>query len=332
MAKAPSVVWKKLRRWLVRASFLLIASTATLGVLEIVLRTQVAPPFPNVLRTSTIDGLPHQLRPGFSTLYFGHQADINCRGFRGPEVSNKTDGVRRIALVGDSITFGHVAYEDTLAVRLAARLKERGAEAEVLNCGVPGYDAAHVALMLEAQVLDLDPDVIVYVFCFNDAPLSCPTPRAVIPEDHVVDPKAAFPLRSALLELLGRGARAVQRKLGSPSSRGYVAETLANWQEGGAARLRDAVRRMQALCQERQLPILVALSPTMMPAGANPYVEVEDGIRSICVELAIPCVDLREAFAPDDDLGRFQVGLYDSHPNGHANDGMASFLAEALRK
>lgn len=330
--KAPPGVWKYLRPWLVRAALLLVASTVTLGALEIVLSTQVAAPFPNVLRTSTLEGLPHQLRPGHSGQYFGQHVAINSRGFRGPEVSAKTAHVRRIVLIGDSITFGHVAHEDTLGVRLTAHLRESGAAAEVLNCGVPGYDAAHVALTLETDILDLDPDLVVYVFCFNDTPLPDPTPRTVIPEDHVVNPRASFPLRSAALELLGRGAKAVMRKFGTPSSSGYVAETLANWQEGGADRLRAAVRRMQTLCESRTIPFVVAVSPTMMPPRANPYAPIEDGIRNICAELGMSCIDLRAAFAPDEDLGRLQVSLYDSHPNGQANERMAALLAEKLKK
>lgn len=332
MGKTPRGVWTKLRPWLVRAALLLVASAVTLGALEVVLSTQVAAPFPNVLGTSTLEGLPHQLRPGHAGQYFGQHVAINSRGFRGQEVADKTAGVRRIVLIGDSITFGHVAYEDTLGVRLTAHLRERDAAAEVLNCGVPGYDAAHVALTLEAQVLDLDPDVVVYVFCFNDTPLPSPTPRVVISEDHVVNPRASFPFRSAALELLGRGVKAVMRKFGAPSASGYVAETLANWQDGGADRLRAAVRRMHQLCEVRKISFVVAVSPTMMPPRANPYEPIEDGIRNICAELAMSCVDLRAAFGPDEDLGRLQVSLYDSHPNGQANERMAALLAVWLTK
>ncbi len=332
MNKPVPNVPRKRRIWLKRLVTAVLSTLLTGAVLELWLRTQLAAPFPDVLRTATVSGLPHQLRPNFSTLYYGVRVDTNSRGFRGPEFGEKKPGTRRVALLGDSITFGHVAYEATLGVHLENALREEGEAVEVLNFGVPGYDANHIALVLEAEALRVAPDDVVYVFAFDDAPLPGPTYQANIPDDHVVDPKSAFPLRSALLELLGRVGKAGMRRLGMASASGFVAETLDNYHNGGAGRLREAVEKMRRLCREHKARFHVALAPTMANGDANPFREIEAGFREMCRELGLSFVDLRDGFAPDEHLGRFHVGLFDNHPNGEANRRMAALLAEELRK
>ncbi len=324
--------WKKLRRRSARVGLLLTSIFLGLLVLELLLRTQLPPPFVTMARTTTVEGLPFQLRPNFSTNYYGNPVHINSDGFRRPEVPAKIIGVRRIALIGHSITFGHVGDEDTLAVQLTAHLKEGGEETNVLNCGVPGYDADHVALMLEAQVLKLSPDVVVYVFCFNDPPLPEPTAPRTFPPDKVVYPSATFPLHSALLEVSGRAVKSGMRRLGIGSSQGYVAHILSNYRQGGATRLRNEAKKMQDLCTDRHIRILVAACPPMMHPNADPYREIEEGIKAICDELGLPFIDLREAFTPNEDLGRCQVSIFDNHPNGEANKRMAALLAKTLKE
>lgn len=332
MNKPVPDVPRKRRIWLKRLITLVLSTLLTGFVLEVWLRTQLAAPFPDILRTTTVSGLPHQLRPNFTTPYFGIQVETNSHGFRGPEFTARQPGTRRIALLGDSITFGHVAHEQTIGAHLENTLREGGGAAEVLSFGVPGYDANHLALILETEVLRVAPDDIVYVFAFDDAPLSGPTHQANIPHDHLVDPKAAFPLRSALLELLGRVGKAGMRRVGMSSVQGFVAETLDNYRQGGADRLREAIEKMRRLCGKHDIRFFVALAPTMANADANPFAEIEAGFRELCRELELPFVDLRDAFTPDEHLGRFHVGLFDNHPNGEANRRMAALLAEKLRK
>lgn len=325
-------VWKKLRPWVARLLVVAAAVFIACIPIELYLRSQIAAPFVTVAQTSEVEGLPYQLRPEFSTLYYGNRVDINRHGFRGPDVSAKKEGCSRIALLGDSYTFGHVALEDTLAVILAARLKEFGEETEVLNCGVPGYDANNLAIMLEKQVLELAPDVVIYMFCYNDTPPPGPTPRPIISPDKVIDPVSEFPLRSALLQLTGVTIKAGMRNLGFTSSQGSIADDLNNFQNGGAERLKEAVIKMRDLCQANNLPFRVVSCPFLVSAKFNPWKHVEEEIQKFCADHSIPFIDLRGAFSPDDNLTNYHRSLFDGHPDGKANKQMASFLAEKIKK
>lgn len=317
--------------WLPRAIVLLTSVAITFGVLEFLARRKVPRPFVTIAQTSTIEGLSYELRPGYSGIYFGDRVEINKHGFRGPEVCDKANGVRRIALIGDSNTFGHVPYENTISVQLAEKLRNRGEELEVFNCGVPGYDAANVAASLESKVLKLQPDVVIYLFCHNDAPVPDATAKMKIAPDHIVDPYASFPLRSAYLEWSGRTVNTLLRQFGKPRTKGYVAGVLQNWNNGGMERLRACLEKMRDLCESHNIRFLIANTPSMASAKVNPYADIEKGLQAACDSLGITFVDLVSAFPPNDTMQSFQVSWFDGHPNGKANELMADVLVTVLQ-
>jgi hypothetical protein len=72
----------------------------------------------------------------------------------------------RIALVGDSYTFGEdVAYEDTWGYLLEKAL---GPEFEVLNFGVPGYGVDQAYLRYEKDVRQWKPTIVIFSFISHD--------------------------------------------------------------------------------------------------------------------------------------------------------------------
>ena len=101
--------------------------------------------------------LPGQRGPGFA---------INARGYRGPELRPREPGVPRIVLLGGSTAFGFGIGrdEDTLAARLEREL----APAEVVTAGVIGYVSGQELALLRAEVLDLDPQVVIAFDGWND--------------------------------------------------------------------------------------------------------------------------------------------------------------------
>jgi lysophospholipase L1-like esterase len=105
---------------------------------------------------------------------------INEHGFRGPELSTDA-GVKRIACLGDSSTFGlwldgadddfekrwirFDGYPEELR-RLLAQRDIPGVE--VVNGGVAGYTSSHGLRQLVTRVLPLAPDVVIVRFGLND--------------------------------------------------------------------------------------------------------------------------------------------------------------------
>jgi lysophospholipase L1-like esterase len=154
---------------------------AVLSTVEIGLRVAGARPFPEALRefAAQIDGAVqpssnpdrhYELTPNAELRCWGTDVKVNPYGFRGPDLSeNKRAGSHRIALLGDSITFGHYVPEEASFPRLLEDLlRKDDIDADVLNLGVHGYDTIAAVATLEDVGLRFDVDTVIYTFCVND--------------------------------------------------------------------------------------------------------------------------------------------------------------------
>jgi hypothetical protein len=95
----------------------------------------------------------------------------NSLGLRGPEISQaKPAGTYRVAIVGASTVYGALNDDaDTLSVQLQAMLQaDLGSNVQVINAGVPSYEALREAVFTKSDVLALQPDVVVDLDGLND--------------------------------------------------------------------------------------------------------------------------------------------------------------------
>ena len=124
------------------------------------------------VRRSDNPRLRFELRPG-SVVRAEVDYRVNAEGLRGAETTvGKPAGVRRVAVLGDSIAFGYwVANADGFPLQLEAMLNATGSaggRVEVLNFGVPGYNLDQEIEALRAKALAFAPDLVVVAFCLND--------------------------------------------------------------------------------------------------------------------------------------------------------------------
>lgn len=123
-----------------------------------------------LVKPSTATDVVYELKPGLDTCFEGARVRTNSEGVRaeGAHRRPKPPGVLRILLLGDSQAFGWgLDMADTLGVQLAAGLGGTG-EVEVVNAGVPGYNAAQEAAWLRARGLAYEPDCVVVLYIGND--------------------------------------------------------------------------------------------------------------------------------------------------------------------
>ncbi len=291
------------------------------------LRPQVPRNSVTPFQTSTVDGLPHEMRPNFQTLYKGATVQINEHGFRG-DLPPRKESTWRVAIIGDSVTFGNAIGEaDTLPVLLQERLPN----AQFLNCGIPGFNAENVRQLLEQRVLAFEPDAVVYVFVSNDINRSAP--QREIPADSVIDSFHGFPMGSAFLQWTGVRLKGLLRAIGDKNSGQWVQSTLKEFESGGKQRLRQSLIEMKQLCDERQIDFVTVSYPFLIRPSNNPFAPIEEAAEELCGRLEIPFWNLVNAFEPDEDLTRRWANPFDSHPSRGANELAADYLiAEVLEK
>jgi lysophospholipase L1-like esterase len=319
----------RIRRALGRLALLVGSAAIWLGLIDLWMRGRVGASGLTPFRNSAIGALPHELVPGRHTLYKGVDVRINQAGFRGPDIVPLPEGTERIALIGDSVTFGNGCPEEgTLAATLQEELARRRHKAQVLNCGVPAYNAANVLTMLEERVLALQPQRVCYVLVAND--VTKIQRKAVIPADATIDTGADFPLGSPLLQFLKNQATALARAMGVKLGGSYVEGVLGQFEQGGGERLGRAIQTMARLCRDRGIEYRVLVYPYLVRPSHNPFRVIEDDAVRRCGELLVPCIPLVDAFEPDEDLTKYWVTFLDAHPNADANRKAATLVAAKL--
>jgi hypothetical protein len=97
---------------------------------------------------------------------------INAIGLRDREISrNKAEGTKRVLMLGDSFTEGQgVEAKDAFPARVQALVDAAGLSTrwEVLNAGEQSYSPLLEYLLLEKQLIDLEPDLVILNLDLSD--------------------------------------------------------------------------------------------------------------------------------------------------------------------
>jgi GDSL-like lipase/acylhydrolase family protein len=262
----------------------------------------------------------------------------NSLRFRDVEPSPRPEGVRRVAIVGDSFTEGQGVKElDTYPRVLEKLLDAGGGGWEVRNCGRRGADFPQLNEAFE-DCLRYSPDVVVYAMVLNDADRS---PEFQAKQSYVND---WILDRGMLLE--GKPAP----ELGWLDSRlhALVADRIEAWRTGRATarwyrdmygepnragweRTQGYVRDMNRRTLAAGGRFLVASWPLMIHLeGDDPFADVSEKIGRFCLAAGIPRHELRAAFRGRDTASLW-VHPVDMHPNEIAHRLAAESLAPAVR-
>jgi lysophospholipase L1-like esterase len=96
--------------------------------------------------------------------------ETNRWGFRGPDIAvEKSPGVSRIAMIGDSVTDGFCVDNDaTFPAMVGQTLARKGVRAEVINTASGGASIDIELAVLRGVVSRFSPDIAVLTFVTND--------------------------------------------------------------------------------------------------------------------------------------------------------------------
>ncbi len=343
----------RVREWALRLALVAAACAAALVLLEAWIRARDLPKDDAMLFRAH-PGSPRlvRLEPGASGRFTGVPVRANRFGYRGPDWDvAKPRGAFRVAVLGDSETFGYgVLEEETYPARIERALRERRPERrwEVLNFAMSGFNTAQAAEVCTLDVLPFAPDLVVLGFFPNDVD---PPIRAehfgvraaaadegarAVPAGEPVRPadakaRAWSPLRwvGALRTpqfLRTRGA-ALARRLGV-----RVGTSTTRYADLYASRApawlscEEALRAIRDACARRGVRFAVAILPFIVSFDeTHPMAAAHRQVAAFCEAEGIPCLDLLPAY-----MGESAARLAVSPVNNHMNAEGNRIAAEAI--
>lgn len=262
-----------------------------------------------------------------------HQPQVarNSLGYREREIGPKDPGRYRIAVIGDSFTWGQgieasERYTDLLQQFLGPRY-------EVLNFGIPGHDMPQHLQELD-DVLPLHPDFVLLQLFINDfetAEMQRPRPHPLFS-----DGAARGWGRSSVLYDLANGRWVqLQEALGVTESYVHYLDRNLRDPNGPNARtafgmLRQFIERVKA-AQVGVGLVLFPMTDAMGPNGSNyPVGFIHDRVRQISADENVAFLDLLPAFSSFKDPKALWVSRFDAHPNAVANKRAAQEILHAF--
>ncbi len=257
--------------------------------------------------------LGHRHHPNREASLMGTTVRTNAMGFRGPELAGKaSEGVARIAFVGDSITLGWgVAEQETFAHKVVADLIKSGRKVDGFNLGVGNFNTTQELALFRKVGASMRPDVIVLSYFINDA-----------------EPMPSYPgaswltLNSAAWVVLSYRIDSLLRQLGGrPDWKAYYRDLYAP-DAPGWKKSEQAIAGFAEVARELGAELIVFHVPELRELRPYPFADVTAKVRAAVEGQKLRFVDLLPAVEALDP-STLWVTVPDPHPNGRANDAFA---------
>lgn len=319
-ASTSSRVLGALASSVVRLSVLLMSTVASIAAAEGAVRWV----YRDVTTTANFRGY-------FSNKWLATEVRHNHYGYRGAEFDEvKPAGVYRVAVMGDSFTYGNgVPEAERFSNLVGAALADRGIE--VLNFGFPGNNWPEHVATLERRVLRLRPDFVLLQWGTNDVELDGDVKRRPMVGHPIADRDRHEWLlaRSALYGLIDAQWARLRPWAPQPESYdAYMMRLYGDAASDGAVQAETLMRRFLGTCRERGVGVGLVLVPeAAVSLGADyPYRVLHDRVTAICRDAGVACPDLLPAFSKVANRFTLWVSPLDSHPSVLANRMIADVI------
>ena len=277
-------------------------------------------------RRSPVPGLTYELAPGMWKRSHGTVIRTNSHGMREREIPiEKPDSVVRVAVLGDSYTFGfgvraHRAYPRRLE-GLLNQSSPGGRRFQVLNFGVGGYSTQDEAVVLRERALAWRPDLVIVGYVLND------------PEDEPIQPLQSYyeePRWWQRFHLLRLVAKADwQRRVRKFGGGDYIRSLYGDprkWKN-----VVDGLASIQQTARSRGIPVIVVVFPlcTVDDWSQYPYGPVHRVVARAAAADGFEVVDLLPVYARRP-AREMRLADSDAHPSEEGHIIAAEAIAERL--
>lgn len=306
---------------------------------EIALRW-LEPPVPvtagAIVRPSADAEKGYELVPGSSGMNAGAFVAINSFGCRDRDYPlAKPPGVVRIVGIGDSLTFGTgVSQEDTYLARLGEKLALKNRRAEVINCGVFGYNVNEDARRFAEVVDSLDPDIVIIGYELGDI-LPNPRLRKDAPEvagggntaGTMVERRSLTRLlkKSRLVTFLAYRYSFLLKRFALRNWESLYSDESPLWKN-----LTAKYAGMAETARAKHIDVTVLIIPELSNLDKRyAFRSVHERVATMCEAQGIKGIDLLSSFLGQDGP-KLWVHPRDRHPNARGHEIIADAILEPV--
>ncbi len=238
---------------------------------------------------------------------------------------------RRVALIGDSFTFGEgVKDEDTLGHILGRRFPG----ANFLTLARPGAEVRDVNIMSIQAIEDMKVRDLIYFFNLNDVIVGEDLEPSLYLAGTDISQEAYRPTTLGRLADLSRILKLLRlayqnHQASSRTIRDYLAAYDGTSNRENLRATLSLLTDMSGAAAGKGARFLLVIYPYLYRNvwGSYPFSSVHALVLAHCKKHRIRCVDGAAAFQGRS-VSRYQVHPADSHPNGLANRTLVKYLVD----
>ncbi|MFH1680427.1 MAG: GDSL-type esterase/lipase family protein [Candidatus Eisenbacteria bacterium] len=292
-----------------------------------------------------IPGSPRRygLTPGGTGIVGGEPLLVNSFGMRDHEYAlNKSPRTFRIALLGDSYTFGvGVPLSATFGKLLeeSLNMSDAGRRYEVMNFGVSGYNTVQELATLRESAARFAPDLVLVAYYLNDTEGPGDESERQLRrrigwwKAGLVRIRVSLKRHSRLMAwlmhqgiILVRSITHVEHLSDIDFDRRF-ADEAEGWQ-----RSRTALEEMKQVADSLHSRMFLVLIPLLVNTNDQyRYRDAHERILSYCAEIEVPSCDLLDAFMGLE-AKRLRVSYLDPHLNEQAHRLAAAWIEKSMRE
>ena len=261
--------------------------------------------------------------------FFNEYAHLNKEGYRDIEHGTTKGTKFRIAVIGDSYTFGSgIKNINHIYPRQLERLLniDKGRNYEVLNFGKPGVDTEFEITILKNDVVQYKPDLIIIGYVLNDF------------RDLESQKKSANPYLfwfgiflkrySYLYGFTSKGLDIALESVGLKKS--YYTTIVDSFGSENNKKLNgEYFKELKNISQDHNATLIIVIFPFIYHLDNYPFAEQHKAIAQIASQSNIIAIDLLPYFKGIDE-NSIIVSNYDRHPNEIGHEIAAKAIYEKL--
>lgn len=270
----------------------------------------------------------HRHKKNASAKLMGVEIALNSLGNRGGELAeNKPKNVRRVFVLGSSMTMGWGVQTDKVFTSLLERrlnqVRPLGKHIsfECVNSGIGNYNIHYQSDLFLEQFSLVNPDYIVLNYFIDDA-------KADPEPSRFGTLLKKFYVTSILYGKISALRFMIKGKTLEEYYRGLYQEESPGWEE-----TLSRVEGMNALARKKGVPFLIAIVPDFRNLGPDsPYKDLYGQIGAGFAKAGIPTVNSFDVFQQRHGRNPSELWIQsdDPHPNALGHATMADVVFDAL--